>query len=490
MKKFNIFLMMALAIGFTSCEDEWVEALPQTSEQGSVFTGNNFVMNNEMPESLVLTEAEAEKAITVAKFVSADSFPADGTVEFAMQIAKSEDFAEIVEVPVTNNDGVATATYADLQEAYAQLHGKNPNAHDVYVRFAACVVTPNVKAQVRVDGLETYFGNKVVSVTPYDPGYRMEEAYYLVWSTDAESISLSNAERVLKFEHSDKDVYDDTNFSLVVDVPSEASGSFCWVVLPQSLYEAGTLEGAYGAEEGFEYELNGPMYPSTSQDYTSVAICSEILAGQYQFAVNMYSKDETVPSYTVSPAFKYLYTPGNSNGWNHGAANMLGTNDYVNYWGYAYLNGEFKFTNAPDWAHTNYGNAGTDGQLTTDGSADNLMAANAGVYWCTVDIRNLTYTITEITTMGLIGGFNSWGESLPMTAQVDGTASIKYVGEVTLKAGEEFKFRANDGWDINLGGTFEELTPGGNNLSVSEDGTYSVVLDLTTLPYNCTLTKK
>ena len=47
----------------------------------------------------------------------------------------------------------------------------------------------------------------------------------------------------------------------------------------------------------------------------------------------------------------------------------------------------------------------------------------------------------------------------------------------TLKA-DEFKFRANNGWDINLGGNMQDLSYGGDNIKVTEAGTYLVTLDL------------
>ncbi|MDD3787583.1 MAG: hypothetical protein PHO94_02675 [Petrimonas sp.] len=48
----------------------------------------------------------------------------------------------------------------------------------------------------------------------------------------------------------------------------------------------------------------------------------------------------------------------------------------------------------------------------------------------------------------------------------------------TLTAGKSFKFRANDGWDINLGGNMQNLTYGGDNISVTTSGSYLVTLDL------------
>lgn len=495
MKKLNIFLMMALALSFTSCEEEWVEATPQSNEQPALFTAENFVANNLFDADaagVLLTEETAVEEVAVAQFVSTDNLPEGATVEFAMDMAGKEDFSDAVAVKVTNRNNIAYAAKGDLQAAYIQIHGKNPEAHVVNVRYAAYVVTG--KEKVRVNGLDTYYGAAVATVTS-DPGFRMEQAYYMVWSDDPETMSLDNAERIIKLDHSEKDVYDDTKFFKIMEIPDEAAGNFYWLIVPQSLLDAGTLEGAYGAEEGVEYELNGPLYTTTNEDYPAVAVCTEE-TGKYQFTVDMYvnEEEEEYASYVITPAFDNLWTPGNSNGWSHGSSNKLSTTDYIVYTGYAYLDGEFKFSNAEDWNHTNYGNSGTEGELSTDGGAGNLKAEAAGVYWCSVNIPNLTYTITKIETIGLIGGFNGWGSSLALTEEVTGTTQIKYTGTFEVisveNGGNEFKFRANDGWDINLGGTSEELIQGGDNLTVSEVGMYDVVLDLSTLPYTCTVTKK
>ena len=64
-----------------------------------------------------------------------------------------------------------------------------------------------------------------------------------------------------------------------------------------------------------------------------------------------------------------------------------------------------------------------------------------------------------------------------------------FTGKVTLEAGKGFKVRMNGGWDINLGGDVKKLTFGGDNITVAEDGTYTVTLDLTNVPYTLKLTK-
>ena len=67
--------------------------------------------------------------------------------------------------------------------------------------------------------------------------------------------------------------------------------------------------------------------------------------------------------------------------------------------------------------------------------------------------------------------------------------NLVWKGTVTFGGGE-FKFRANDGWDINLGGSISDLSQGGDNIASPGAGTYEVTLNLSSLPYSCTLVKK
>ena len=56
---------------------------------------------------------------------------------------------------------------------------------------------------------------------------------------------------------------------------------------------------------------------------------------------------------------------------------------------------------------------------------------------------------------------------------------------------DEFKFRANDDWGINWGGSFNNLTQDGPNLKISEAGTYFIqFFPLCETKSNCIITKK
>ena len=98
----------------------------------------------------------------------------------------------------------------------------------------------------------------------------------------------------------------------------------------------------------------------------------------------------------------------------------------------------------------------------------------------------MTWSATKIETIGVIGGFNGWSESLALEP-VDET-KLQWTGTVTFNEGDEYKFRCNNDWAINLGGADEyNLVPDGANLKAPAAGTYTITLDLSMVPYACYL---
>ena len=65
-----------------------------------------------------------------------------------------------------------------------------------------------------------------------------------------------------------------------------------------------------------------------------------------------------------------------------------------------------------------------------------------------------------------------------------------WTADIEVAEPTEWKFRMNNGWDVNLGGAADNLTVGGDNLKFDAAGTYTVTLNLGTLPYTYTAVKK
>ena len=183
----------------------------------------------------------------------------------------------------------------------------------------------------------------------------------------------------------------------------------------------------------------------------------------------------------------FLWTPGSSNGWNQEASQQLYTLDGGNtFIGFALIQDEFKFTDAPNWDGTNFGAGQEEGTLSTDGEAGNIKVDVSGLYYCKVDVENLTYELTLISTVGAIGDFNGWGEQAPLTT----TNDLVWTGDIDFGDGGGFKFRMNDDWGINLGGdSYKYLISDGANLNAPA-GMCTVTLDLSSLPYSCTVVAK
>lgn len=117
-----------------------------------------------------------------------------------------------------------------------------------------------------------------------------------------------------------------------------------------------------------------------------------------------------------------------------------------------------------------------DGDFDAD-AQQNIVAPAAGLYYLRADLKDATKQTlapVAISKVGMIGGFNSWGGDTELTYNA---AEGCYQAEVKFQSAGEFKFRFNGGWDINLGGSLNNLTFGGANLK-ADAGTYVVRLYL------------
>ena len=179
-----------------------------------------------------------------------------------------------------------------------------------------------------------------------------------------------------------------------------------------------------------------------------------------------------------------LYVPGNHQGWNPATAPVLNGDTEGHYQGFVHLTDIFKFTSAPDWNHTNYG--GALEALDTDPAAGNLAVPAPGYYYLRVDLTTMSATATLIERVGVIGSFTAWAEDVAMIYNAE--ENLWEAEGLAFPAGTEYKFRMNNGWDINLGGDPDNLVQDGANLRADE-GMYTVTLSLATTPYHMTIVR-
>ncbi len=163
----------------------------------------------------------------------------------------------------------------------------------------------------------------------------------------------------------------------------------------------------------------------------------------------------------------------------------------VEYAGFVVINNPFTIASLPGDKELALGYE-TEGKLSTNSSDQIPVPADGpGLYFVTVkqtDDVAYSFTTTKISAVGCIGDFNSWGGDAALDPNQDGTI---WSGDVDFTATGGWKFRMNGGWDVNLGGSESDLNPfNAPNLLIDTEGVYTVTLDLSKLPYTCTLTRK
>ncbi len=200
-----------------------------------------------------------------------------------------------------------------------------------------------------------------------------------------------------------------------------------------------------------------------------------------QYIITVNTKDMTYDVEGLAYA-DMIWQAGNANGWGSPAAGLKNKgwknarqND-GDYFGFMYLNGDFKFRSGKDnWNAPDWGIGASEGTLAV--GAGNINTAE-GFYMVEANIANLTYNLTPITTIGVIGSFpnTNWGSDEAKLTYNNATGA--WEGRCTIPDGVKFKFRANDSWDINWGGDLNNLSYDGGDMSIAA-GTYFIQLYIT-----------
>lgn len=211
-------------------------------------------------------------------------------------------------------------------------------------------------------------------------------------------------------------------------------------------------------------------------------------------AVSIYVK----PYYTLpydKPTPEPIFMPGNGNGWNHGVCPVLAWDDnHDALCGYAYMDGEFKFTPQPNWDAeyngSHFEQSLCSDNITLNGGGNIQFTGTPGMYFLEVNLDKKSLIATSYVWR-LVGDFNSWNEA-------DDAQVMTYDKEEHCLKFENagvnangWKFVANGSWAVNLGGDINNLTQDGSNLS-DEGATIRLYLERTkenmdNFKYRCTV---
>lgn len=346
---------------------------------------------------------------------------------------------------------------ADLVNYITNTYGKRPIERDIDATLDAWQSNGSTAAKVKMATSEN-FQVKAIPEAPV-----IEEGYYLVMFT-TDDVNGWTKGVAKAFNHSDKDVYEDPVFTVSFET---TKADQYWKIIPKKNIDADDLwaPGVVGPKVDGDDSMTGAL---TNGEAKAGKIAK---AGKYKLTINMMDYSYTIEEVNYDP---FIYFIGSTDGWKSNDQKLALVDDAKGvYTGYVYLADpnaagfEFKFQRAQG----NWDTAIGAGTFVSFGGAaigvDNGnigVNAGEGVYYMDVNLSEGTITATKVETMGMIGGFNNWDGDAKMTWNAE-----EYCFEAT-NAGvtaDGWKFRVNGDWAINLGGSLNNLTAGGDNITVA-----------------------
>ena len=432
-------------MSMVSCTEDYTDwGNPQSnSQEEAVAFGNGSVT----PVDVInLADVTTEK-IKVASIVAPTSSDAAYTPNYKINFdGQSFDI-----------DADGNMAKADLVNYITNKYGKRPTERDIDATLDAW--QSNGSTAVKMVTSET-FQVKAIPEAPF-----IDNGYYLVgdmFTTDDVNGWTKGVAKA--FNHSEKDVYDDPVFTVSFET---TKADQYWKIIPKKNIDADDLwaPGVVGPKVDGDDSMTGAL---TNGEAKAGKIAK---AGKYKLTINMMDYSYTIEEVNYDP---FIYFIGSTDGWKSNDQKLALVDDAKGvYTGYVYLadpNGagfEFKFQRAKDNWETAIG-ASTF--VTFKESAIGVANGNLGVkdgegvYYMDVNLSEGTITATKVETMGIIGGFNNWAGDAPMTWNPE-----EYCFEATNVGvtADGWKFRVNGDWPINLGGSLNNLTAGGDNLTVA-----------------------
>lgn len=431
-------------MSMVSCTEDFTDwGKPQTNPQEDAVTfGNGSVA----PVDVInLADVNTEK-VKVASIVAPTSSNAAYTPNYKINFdGQSFDI-----------DADGNMATAELTSYIVDKYGKRPTERDIDATLDAWVSNGSTAVKMATSAT---FQVKAIPEAPV-----IEEGYYLVGDMfTTEDVNGWTKEVAKAFKHSDKDVYEDPIFTVSFET---TKADQYWKIIPKKNIDSGDLwaAGVVGPKVDGDDSMTG-LLTNTEAKAGKIA-----KAGKYKLTINMMDYSYTLEEVNYDP---FIYFIGATDGWKNAEQKLALVDDAKGvYTGYLYCadpNGwgnQFKFQRvAGSWDNEiNSGAFSTFSGAATSEGGNIGVNAGEGVYYFDVNLSEGTITATKVETMGIIGGFNNWAGDAAMTWNAE-----EYCFEAT-NAGvtaDGWKFRVNGGWDINLGGSLNNLTAGGSDLKVA-----------------------
>ena len=369
-------------------------------------------------------------------------------------------------------DNQGRMAVADLQQYISDNYGRNPN------------ITRTLGATVQMWASDGATSIKLAESDPFEVNaiaqapYIDPNGYYIVGNIDGwKCVKVDEWHLV----NNGGDVYENPVFNYLLTAV-EGIETYEIKFIPASDFnEDGTIstwDRALSAPKDVDDVAYSGMF-SYDNSGGNIKFAAEEGALYYNITLDLLNG-----TYNVAPAnfAEYIYEIGNSHGWSTSMP-LYCQNSDGKYQGYYYLDGGFKFKpNVDNWE----GDWGQDpnaaeGNLVQEGEQD--CQAAAGFYQIDVDLAAMTWKITEVTSISIIGTVNgSWDTDTDLVYNTE-TGAWEATADLTAGA---MKFRMNHEWAVSWGGAngnptaYDNLTQNdGKDLDVTEAGTYFIQLFIT-----------
>lgn len=456
MKKLSLYISIALAGLFMgSCSEDFKDwADPQTNPQEDAITIPGFTATAAQAIDFASVTTDSVNTFSLSSAALPEGFTlGNARIELTPQGVENATKTTVN----TSLDGKGAV--ADLASVVESAYGKRPTART----FDAQVYVNAIKEgqAVLIDA-----GKINLVMTPKAPF--IDAAYYLVgdmFTTEDGVNGWNPISDKQAFKHSDKDVYDDPVFTITFET---TKANQYWKIIPKANVDAGNTDasaaGVVGPKVDGEDSMTGSL---TNVDAKAGKIAK---AGKYKLTLDMMDYTYTIEEVNYDP---FIYFIGSTDGWKSSDQKLALVDEAKGvYTGYVYVadpNGaglQFKFQRvAGSWDNEiNAGAFVSFGGAATNENGNIGVNAGEGVYYFDVNLGERTIKATKVETMGIIGQFNGWSSDAVMTWNAE-----EYCFEATNVGvtADGWKFRVNGGWDINLGGSLNNLTAGGDNITVA-----------------------
>lgn len=439
----KIFSALVLATSLVACTGDYTDWVnPQSNEQPeTVAFGNGSVSEvgvidfaNEQPEQVQVCSITAPTASDAA---------------YNQVIYKLNLGSEAMEI------GADGKIAADVLKTFLETnYGKAPVQRDIVSTVEQWISDGTTAVKTATSG-EFMVKAKLDAPVLYDHLYLIGAPSQ--WDPTCTSLPFTRDES--------KSIYDAPVFTITVPV---AEGDTWFAFADDHTVATNDWSQVFGAREGNGFNLIG----ETGKLARRTELTDD---GSFKISVNGDAKYMKITVNVLDGTYliekvnfvDYIYLPGNAQGWNPGTAPALKGDGAGLYTGFAYMDGEFKFTQERAWAaEYNNGSFSTCSADFDLGAKDggNIKCNSTGLYYFEVNVVSGDLKATKINNMNLVGDFNGWNAADDAQQMTWNAAELCYeiTGAGVTAAG--WKFTANNSWDINLGGALNDLVGNGSNI--------------------------